>query len=181
VPELSKHGVSGREKEPLLLDRLPDARTRGFQEAARRVHAGDIGRPAFAQVFYYAGRPVKDKRTSGMGLGQRCILFSDLCVRVFGIKGCTDTHYGGLVRITGENAWQGTDHDDTFQQWAINNVKAFVASIRDGKPINNADQSVESNLTAILGRTAAYQQRLVTWEAMLQSTERLHVDLKLKW
>jgi myo-inositol 2-dehydrogenase/D-chiro-inositol 1-dehydrogenase len=64
---------------------------------------------------------------------------------------------------------------------AINNVKAFVASVHDGKPINNADQSVESNLTAILGRTAAYQQRMVTWDELLKSRERLHADLKLKW
>ena len=232
-----------------------------FQEVARRVHAGDIGTPAFAQVFYYAGRPSKDKGTPGMDPGEQRLLnfymdkamggdiiveqnihvidvanwlmnghpikatgtggradwsgtgynvgrrmgpfpgdvlvwrygsgrfqfqpadpsFSDLCVRVFGIKGCADTHYGGLVRITGENAWKGSEKDDTFKQGAINNVKAFVASIRDGKPINNADQSVESNLTAILGRTAAYQQRLVTWDELLQSKERLHADLKLKW
>ncbi len=107
--------------------------------------------------------------------------FSDLCVRVFGIKGCADTHYGGLVRITGENAWKGADKDDTFRQGAINNVKAFVASIRDGKPINNTDQSVESNLTAILGRTAAYHERPVTWEEMPNSKERLTADLKLRW
>jgi hypothetical protein len=74
-----------------------------------------------------------------------------------------------LVRITGENAWKGADRDDTFRQGAINNVKAFVVSVHDGKPINNADQSVESNLTAILGRTAAYQQRMVTWDELLKS------------
>jgi hypothetical protein len=96
-------------------------------------------------------------------------------------RGCADTHYGGLVRITSENEWKGADRDDTFRQGAINNVQAFVASIRDGKTINNADQSVESNLTAILGRTAAYQQRVVTWEEMLKSSERLRADLKLKW
>ncbi len=232
-----------------------------FQEVARRVHAGDIGKPVFAQVFYYAGRPSKDKGTPGMDPGEQRLVnfymdkviggdiiveqnihvidvanwlmdghpvkatgtggradwrgtgydagdawdhfqvtywygdgvqadfssnqltssFSDLCIRVFGIKGCADVHYGGLVRITGENAWKGSDKDDTFKQGAINNVKAFVASIRDGKPINNADQSVESNLTAILGRTAAYQQRLVTWDELLQSKDRLHAELKLKW
>jgi myo-inositol 2-dehydrogenase / D-chiro-inositol 1-dehydrogenase len=232
-----------------------------FQEVARRVHAGDIGTPAFAQVFYYAGRPSKDKGTPGMDPGEQRILnfymdktlggdiiveqnihvidvanwlmnghpikatgtggradwsgtgydagdawdhfqvtywygntvqadfssnqltpsFSDLCVRVFGIKGCADVHYGGLIRITGQNAWMGAEKDDTFKQGAINNVKAFVASIRDGKPINNADQSVESNLTAILGRTAAYQQRMITWDELLQSKERLHADLKLQW
>jgi len=107
--------------------------------------------------------------------------FSDLCVRVFGIKGCADTHYGGLIRITGDNAWMGAEKDDTFKQGCVNNIKAFIASIRDGKPINNTGQSVESNLTAILGRMAAYQQRLITWDEMMKSKERFHADLKLKW
>jgi myo-inositol 2-dehydrogenase/D-chiro-inositol 1-dehydrogenase len=107
--------------------------------------------------------------------------FSDLCVRCFGIKGCADTHYGGLVRITGENAWLGAEKDDTFRQGAINNVKAFVESIRTGKFLNNAEQAVESNLTAILGRTAAYRQTVVTWDEMLASAERWQADLRLRW
>lgn len=107
--------------------------------------------------------------------------FSDLCVRCFGIKGCADTHYGGLVRVTGENAWLGAEKDDTFRQGAINNVKAFVESIRTGKYLNNAEQAVDSNLTAILGRTAAYKQAMVTWDELLASREQWHTELKLRW
>ena len=78
------------------------------------------------------------------------------------------------MRITGENAWQGAEKDDTFKQGAINNVKAFVESIRTGKPVNNAEQAVESNLTAILGRTAAYRRTAaITWDEMLKSEEKL--------
>jgi predicted dehydrogenase len=232
-----------------------------FQEAAQRVHRGDIGKPAFAQVLYYAGRPAPDKSRPGMDPGQGRILnfymdkvlggdiiveqnihvidvanwflqghpvkatgtggrtdwsgtkyygsdawdhflvqfwypngvhadftsnqltnsFSDLCVRCFGIKGCADTHYGGLVRITGDNPWKGADKDDTFRQGAINNVKTFVESIRTGKPVNNAGQAVESNLTAILGRMAAYNERVVTWDEMMKSNEKLEANLKLRW
>lgn len=107
--------------------------------------------------------------------------FADLCVRCFGIRGAVDSHYGGLVRITGENAWLGAEKDDTFRSGAINNVKAFVESVRTGKPLNNTGTAVESNLTAILGRTAAYQQRMVTWDEMMRSDERLSADLKLRW
>jgi hypothetical protein len=107
--------------------------------------------------------------------------FSDLCVRCFGRDGCADTHYGGLVRITGANPWIGAEKDDTFRQGAINNVKAFVESIRTGKPLNNAAQAVESNLTAILGRTAAYNESVVTWDEMMASDERWRADLKLRW
>lgn len=232
-----------------------------FQEAARRIRAGDIGTPAFAQVFYYAGRPAKDKGTPGMDPGQRRIAnfymdralggdiiveqnihvidvanwflgghplkatgtggradwsgtaydagdawdhfqvtfwypggvqadfssnqltnsFSDLCIRVFGIRGCADTHYNGQLRITGENKWMGPEKDDTFRQGAINNVKSFISSIREGRPINNAAEAVQSNLTAILGRTAAYQERVVTWDELMRSKERYRADLKLRW
>jgi len=107
--------------------------------------------------------------------------YADLCVRCFGVSGCADTHYGGLVRITGRNAWIGAEKDDTFRGGAIDNVKAFIASIRDGKPINNAETAVESNLTGVLGRMAAYQQRIVTWDEMMKSDEKWEVSLKLRW
>ena len=264
VPGCQSFAASGKAAAGKSLSFWADFQTRAqevYQEAAKRVHQGDVGKPVFAQVLYYAGRPVKDRGTPGMDPGERQLLnffmdkttggdiiveqnihvidvanwllqghplkatgaggrtdwtgtgydagdawdhfqvtfwypndvvadfssnqltnsFSDLCVRVFGIKGCADTHYGGLIRITGDNAWMGAEKDDTFKQGCVNNIKAFIASIRDGKPINNADQSVESNLTAILGRMAAYQQRLITWDEMMKSKERLHADLKLKW
>jgi hypothetical protein len=75
----------------------------------------------------------------------------------------------------------GAEKDDTFRQGAINNVKAFVESIRTGKLLNNAEVSVESNLTAILGRTAAYRQTTVTWDEMMASDDRWTADLKLRW
>jgi myo-inositol 2-dehydrogenase/D-chiro-inositol 1-dehydrogenase len=243
---------------------LVDFQTRSqpvFEEAAMRVHRGDVGKPVFVQTLYYAGRPSPDKGSPGMDQGQRRLLdfymdkvlggdiiveqnihvidvtnwllqghplkaygtggradwsgtrydagdaydhfvvtffypngvensfssnqltnsFSDLCVRCFGIDGCADTHYGGLVRITGKNAWMGSEKDDTFKQGAVNNVKAFVESIKTGKLLNNAEQAVDSNLTAILGRTAAYKQTMVTWDELMSSTERWHADLKLRW
>ncbi len=110
--------------------------------------------------------------------------FNDLCVRCFGVRGCADTHYGGLVRITSdrkENAWMGAERDDTFTGGAITNVKDFIGSIRAGKPINNAAVAVESNFSGILGRMAAYAQRTVTWDEMMASTEKWEVSLKLQW
>ncbi len=49
---------------------LVDFQTRSqpvFQEAAKRIHRGDIGKPALAQVYYHAGRPSKDKTQAGHG------------------------------------------------------------------------------------------------------------------
>jgi hypothetical protein len=97
------------------------------------------------------------------------------------IHGTADTHYGGLVRIVGDKPWQGTEKDDTFRGGCVTNIQAFIDSVRNAKPINNAPTAAESNLTAILGRTAAYEQRLVTWDQMMASTERWQVSLPLRW
>jgi myo-inositol 2-dehydrogenase/D-chiro-inositol 1-dehydrogenase len=109
--------------------------------------------------------------------------FSDLCVRCFGLKGCADTHYGGLVRIvtTSSTGPGRAQKDDTFTAGCITNVQNFVESIRTGKPINNAAVAVDSNLTGILGRTAAYRGGVVTWDEMMASAEKWEAILKLKW
>ena len=235
-----------------------------FQEVASRIHRGDLGKVALAQVYYYANRPWKDRSTPEMDPGQKRIVnwlgdrvisgdfiveqnihvidmanwylgghpikangtggrtdwsgtpcdtgdawdhfvvtywypgdvhatfsshqlnggYSDLCVRCVGIHGCADTHYGGLVRIASpepERAWMGAQKDDTFKSGCVNNIKTFVESVRTAKPVNNAAVAVESNLTAILGRTAAYQQRTVTWDELMASQEKWQLDLALKW
>ena len=267
VPDSKDFLSSGEKARNRNLSFWVDFQTRArpvFQEVAGRIHRGDIGKVAMAQVLYYAGRPWKDRSTPGMDPGQKRIVnwigdrvisgdiiveqnihvidmanwyldghplkangtggrtdwsgtesdtgdtwdhfavnfwypnevhatfssnqltnsFSDLCVRCFGLPGCADTHYGGLVRIAGnrkDQAWTGAEKDDTFRGGCITNVVNFIESIRNGKPINNAAVAVESNLTGILGRTAAYQQRTVTWDEMMASTEKWEADLKLKW
>lgn len=45
----------------------------------------------------------------------------------------------------------------------------LVASIRAGTPLNEGRQLIESNLTAILGREAAYTGQSVTWDELLAS------------
>jgi predicted dehydrogenase len=243
---------------------LVDFQTRArpaFQEAAERVHRGDIGKVAFAQVYYYAGRPSPDKSQPGMDPGEARVknfymdrvlggdiiveqnihvidvgnwmlnghpikavgtggrtnwagtpynagdaydhfsvtywypndvhvtfssnqitrAFTDLCVRCFGIDGCADLHYNGSLSIAGKNPWKGPEKDPTFKEGAVSNVKAFVESIRQGKYLNNTETAVESNMTAILGRTAAYKEQMVTWDEMSKSTEKFEAELKLSW
>jgi myo-inositol 2-dehydrogenase/D-chiro-inositol 1-dehydrogenase len=105
--------------------------------------------------------------------------FHDMCIRFYGTAGTVDSHYGGSVRISGDNPWPGVEKDDTFREGAIVNVKRFVESIRSGNYLNNVEESVESNLTSILGRMAAYQERIVTWDEMMRSGEKLEARLKL--
>jgi predicted dehydrogenase len=47
----------------------------------------------------------------------------------------------------------------------------LIASIRAGKPLNELKGVAESTLTAIMGRTACYTGRPVTWEAALNSDD----------
>jgi predicted dehydrogenase len=133
----------------------------------------------FAVNFWYPG-DVHATFSSHQLTGR----FSDLCVRCFGLKGCADTHYGGLVRMVSDDRdknWTGAEKDDTFTGGCITNIKNFVESIRAGKPVNNAATAVESNLTGILGRMAAYRGGAVTWAEMMQSTEKWEANLTLKW
>jgi predicted dehydrogenase len=235
-----------------------------FQEVASRIHRGDLGKVALAQVFYYANRPWKDRATPEMEPGQKRMAnwlgdrvisgdiiveqnihvidmanwflgghplkangtggrtdwsgtqsnvgdawdhfvvsywypndthatfsshqlvggLNDLCVRCVGLHGTADTHYGGAVKIVSPEkdvAWNGTEKDDTFKSGCVANIKSFIEGVRTGRPVNNATTAVESNLTSILGRTAAYEQRTITWDEMMRSTDRWKLDLALKW
>lgn len=105
--------------------------------------------------------------------------FSDLCIRIYGTGGTVDAHYNGAVAIRGDAPWQGTEKDDTFQGGAITNVKNFVAGIQSGKYLNNVAESVDSTLTGVLGRTAAYGERVVTWDEMMRAATKLEANLKI--
>ena len=49
----------------------------------------------------------------------------------------------------------------------------LIASIRDGRPINEAQNVAESTLAGIMGREAAYSGQAVDWDAAMKSTRRL--------
>jgi predicted dehydrogenase len=124
----------------------------------------------FIVTYWYAGG-VKVDFSSAQFLNG----YSDLCIRIYGTEGVVDSHYNGLVRITGEHPWLGAEKDSTFRDGAIENVRAFARAVRSGHPVNNAQDAVISNLTAILGRTAAYAQREVSWREMMESAEKWQI------
>lgn len=49
----------------------------------------------------------------------------------------------------------------------------LIASIREGKPINEAESMAYSTMTGILGREAVYSGQAITWDEAMQSTTRL--------
>ncbi len=87
------------------------------------------------------------------------------------IKGFSDP------TITGKESWRydgpkadmyQVEHDELF------------ASIRNGKPINDGVWMANSTLMAIMGRTAAYTGKEISWTEALNSQEKLVPD-NLTW
>ncbi len=58
--------------------------------------------------------------------------------------------------------------------------KGFIASITSGQFHNQAAQGVESALTAMLGRKAAYTGREVTWDELVKSNEKWDAKIDLE-
>lgn len=248
--------ASGRRAAEKKLSLLVDFQTRAqpsFQEAAARVHRGEIGDLVLGHIYYHAGRLrphgsptlspaqnrlrnwVFDKAISGdiiveqnihvldvanwyanthpltaVGTGGRKARtdvgdcwdhflvqyeypdgvkvdfssaqftkgYGDLCMRFYGSRGTVDSHYRGDVKITGDVTWEG-EQANTMQVGTSTNVRNFAAALRAGKLVNNAEVSTESNLTAVLGRMAAYQRDQVTWDEMIASNERIEAHLAL--
>jgi myo-inositol 2-dehydrogenase / D-chiro-inositol 1-dehydrogenase len=140
-----------------------------------RTDVGDIW-DHFMVEFWFPDNVKADYSGAQFTVG-----YIDKCVRFYGTRGTVDAHLGGVCTITGEKPWQGTgmEKDDTHGKGTVDNIRTFTDSVRNGRNINNAEPSCVSVLTAILGRTAAYRERMVTWDEMLRDNEKLTADLKL--
>jgi len=82
------------------------------------------------------------------------------------------------VAITGKTPFAGGPTGNLYTDEAVLNIASFHDRI-SGEDCSNATvaPSVQSNLTMILGRTAAYQHREVTWDEMIKANEKLEFDL----
>ncbi|RPJ20828.1 MAG: gfo/Idh/MocA family oxidoreductase [Planctomycetaceae bacterium] len=99
--------------------------------------------------------------------------------RMFGSEGILETEYGGQVIIRGKHFYRGGSSPAIYQEGAVANIKTFYESVTGGRFDNpTVETSVRSNLITILGRTAAYGNRMVTWDEMLKSKEKLDANLK---
>lgn len=103
----------------------------------------------------------------------------DIMARVYGETGTIDAHYGGVVNIKGDKPYEGGETKGIFTDGAVRNIATFHESITKGDFSNpTVAPSVRSNLTTILGRTAAYTGKEVTWEEMMRTGEELDLQLE---
>jgi myo-inositol 2-dehydrogenase / D-chiro-inositol 1-dehydrogenase len=105
--------------------------------------------------------------------------WEDIGVRMFGGRGMIDTHYFGAVSVKGDAPFAGGELKNLYEDGAVANIADFHACITEGRYDNaTAAPSVRSNLTTILGRTAAYQKQPVTWEEMMKANAKVEADLR---
>ena len=99
--------------------------------------------------------------------------------RMFGSEGVLETEYGGQVLVRGAHFYRGGETPTIYEQGAVSNIATFHDAIQQGRFENaTAEPSVQSTLLTILGRTAAYEHRVVTWDEIVKSDERFEADLK---
>jgi predicted dehydrogenase len=99
---------------------------------------------------------------------------------MFGTKGVFLSKYGGDVMIRGgaDTFYRGGATKAIYKDGAVANIKAFHEQILAGDTRNpTLEPSTTSNLVAIMGRTAAFEKRTVTWEEIINSKKKLQADL----
>jgi len=124
----------------------------------------------FAVVFEYAG---------GLKVFSNCRQMAkcdgDVNDQVFGTKGSAQ-----LMKHTVQSGGTTWEYDGPMPSMYVEEHKAFFASLRDGKPINDMATAARSTLMAVLGRQAAYTGKRITWKQMLESKEDL-LPKELAW
>ena len=100
--------------------------------------------------------------------------WDDICCRIYGTEGTLDSHYFGEVSIRGKLPYRGGKIPNLYTDGAVANIATFHDSITRGDFSNpTVAPSVRSNLTTILGRTAAWRHGKVTWDEMMGANEAL--------
>ena len=127
----------------------------------------------FSVTYVFPGEVVLTFHSKQYGLGA-----DDIRCRMYGTLGTIDSNYFGDVNIKGKNPYPGGKVDNLYQNGAIRNIATFHKNVSEGDYGNTTvAPSVRSNLTTILGRTAAIQHREVTWDEMMKAEEKLDAQL----
>jgi len=99
--------------------------------------------------------------------------------RMFGSEGVLETQYGGDVLIRGKHFWRGGKCPGIYKDGAVTNIRTFRENVHAGRCDNpTVAPSVRSNLVTVMGRTAAYTGRVVTWDETVGSKERMKLNLE---
>ena len=90
--------------------------------------------------------------------------------RVLGTNGQAEILRGDLYNRKGDRKWRYKGEQPSM--YRVEHEELF-SSIRKGKPINNGEYMCNSTAIALMGRMAGYTGQTVTWDQLMNSTERL--------
>ena len=105
---------------------------------------------------------------------------NDIGCQMYGTEATIDAHYAGEVTIKAKNknVYAGGRDGTLYVTGPARNIATFYDQVTSGKrDYSTIAPSVRSNLTTILGRTAAYKQAEYTWDELMASTEELDPQL----
>ncbi len=154
-----------------------------------REFPGDTCSSHFDVVFQYPNEVHVSFASAQFGKVQ-----FDANERFLGTLGSSQSPYSGQLGIWDKEQliWGTSDKpasagsfsasgsfSDNLAQADPEKQKAFIGSITSGKFHNQAALGVESALTAMLGRQAAYTGREVTWDELLASDEHWDAGIDL--
>lgn len=138
----------------------------------RRDFVGDCW-DHFAVIFHYPDDIVLSFNSHQSGFG-----YDDIMCRLYGLNGTVDTHYAGKVTVRTRDFRSDGDSGSLYKDGTVTNIATFHQNVTSGDAVNlTVSSSVRSNLTTILGRTAAYKGTEVTWADMMRSKEKLVANL----
>jgi predicted dehydrogenase len=127
----------------------------------------------FSVIFTFPDEVIVTFASKQFGEG-----YDDIVCRMYGAQGMIDTHYAGSVAIRGKVPYEGGNSPGLYKEGAASNIATFYDDVTQSRFSNpTTAPSVRSNLTTILGRTAAYKRAEVTWEQLMNSKERLDPGL----
>ena len=143
----------------------------------------------FDVIFEYSNRVHVSFNSVQFGKGK-----FDVSERFFGVKGASFSPYSGPLGIEGDEPWtwpgsetqQGGQFSasgsfsDNLAEADSEKQKGFIAAISKGTLHNQARQGVDSALTAMLGRQAAYTGHEVAWDHLLRSNEPWECGIDLE-
>jgi len=87
---------------------------------------------------------------------------------IAGTKGTSDCK--SYIRLAAGGNWRFREQEvNPYQQ----EHQDLIASIREGKPLNEAQQTAEATLMGIMGRESAYSGQFVEWDQILNSNKHL--------
>ena len=136
--------------------------------------AGDVW-DHFSVIYWFRDNVLVTfySKQYGEGIG-------DIACQMYGTEGTIDTHYAGDVGIKGkvQKFTLGGRDRTMYSTGPARNIANFYEQVTSGKhDYSTIAPSVRSNLTTILGRTAAYKQAEYTWDELMRSEEELDPHL----